>query len=123
MDSDHHKIEPGPPKKGFWGFIAGMFPKRPEVLDPSSPTGNTPAEDKTSQLNPSEFQADEPSQTPSEDAVETTATETEAKLPQTDEESAPNDDDETSPPTIPTPEDVKAPTTEENDGKPPTLTS
>jgi hypothetical protein len=44
METNHPKVpEPGPPKKGFWGFLASFFPKRPSVLTPPSPTGEVPS--------------------------------------------------------------------------------
>lgn len=39
----------GPPKKGFWGFIAGLFPKRPAPLEPPTSTGEVLPDIKSGQ--------------------------------------------------------------------------
>jgi len=45
----------GPPKKGFWGFVASLFPKRPSPLDTPSPADEvkpvrlSPDEEETKQ--------------------------------------------------------------------------
>lgn len=102
----------GPPKKGLWGFLAGLFPKRPEILEPPTPTANVQLESKASELNPSdtngEFQSQERPMSPEE-------------APQTEEEAAPNSQGETAPPTVAAPQNVKAPTLSENEDNPPTL--
>jgi hypothetical protein len=91
---------PGPPKKGFWGFIAGLFPRRPDALKPPTPTADTSLESKASDHNPSDSKGE---------------------VPQTEEAGAPNNEGEKEPPTLATPQDVKAPTLKENEDNPPTL--
>lgn len=55
MDTDiQHTPEPGPPKKGFWGFVASLFPKQPKPHDhvePSSQSSN-PAEHASDEQTP-----------------------------------------------------------------------
>jgi hypothetical protein len=47
------KLPAGPPRKGFWGFIASLFPKRPDLLEPPDPTEPVrPAVNDGSKNNP-----------------------------------------------------------------------
>lgn len=134
----------GPPKKGFWGFLAGMFPKRPDPLEPSEPTEEAPLQKRVSQLNPSDPEAGQqkpadssvtnaphipPEADPDSEAdpnrsgkpLQGSRSITEAQVPQTEEKGAPNTEGEDAPPTLATPQSIKAPTLEENDNFPPTL--
>ena len=43
----------GPPKKGFWGAIASLFPRRPAPLDPPTPTAEVSPRSNTKKYNPS----------------------------------------------------------------------
>lgn len=64
MDTDTQQTpDPGPPKKGFWGFLAGLFPKQPKPHDhvePSSESTN-PAEHVSDEQTPAPAQPQQPS--------------------------------------------------------------
>ena len=42
----------GPPKKGFWGAIANLFPKRPAPLEPPSPTAEVSPQSEKEEFSP-----------------------------------------------------------------------
>jgi len=133
---------PGPPKKGFWGFVASLFPKRPQILEAPTPTSDSSVTNKPSDLNPSQSQPGQSQATdPSSESRRTEGSSQGNKsaqegtgqslsgprnidntpLPQTQEEAAPNSEGETMPPTVATPEYAQAPTLEDNEGMPPKL--
>lgn len=144
MDANSSQVPgAGPPKKGFWGVIASLIPKRPAPLDTASPTDDAPLQSESARYNPSSTEPGRPQPaagvttrshlpegTPVEDEVDPNRSAKplagsqrieEAQVPQTEETTAPNTEGEQTPPTIATPQSVKAPTIEENENYPPTL--
>jgi|GEM_PF-4657159 len=100
MSAKRPPIPPaGPPRKGFWGFIASFFPKRPRILSSAEPTEDVP----------------------SQGAAGPARRLTENQLPQTDVKAAPNVKGERLSPTVPVPSSLEAPAGRKNEGYPTTL--
>jgi len=96
MSAKRPPIPPaGPPRKGFWGFIASFFPSRPKILIP-------PREDVT---------------------LAGTTNAPPGELPKTSERAAPNTEGKRYPPTVPIPPSLKAPAPTENNNFPPPLST